>query len=125
MTRAQTWRSVAYGIAFWFVAAMVVRFAGETFDGGLINAILLAVSVPIAAATMPVARALCGVGDDRLLDATVVATIAATLADGIAITYASEALYAGVTARSQFGAAWILWGVGWLLLFAYRRSRAA
>ena len=122
MTGTQTLRAVAYGLAFWFAAAMVVRHA-PLFDGGVANAVLLIVTIPIAWASIAVGRIACGVGRDRVLDAHVVATIAATLADGIGLTFLADHLYAGITPASQFGAAWILWGVGLILLFAMRAGR--
>lgn len=125
MSQAQLFRAVGYGLAFWFAAAMTIHLAPSLFDGGFANAIVLAVSVPIAWATMPLARLACGVDDALLFEATAIAIAAATFADGVGITFASGTLYAGVTPASQFGAAWILWGVGWLLVFAWQRSRRA
>ncbi len=122
MTQIQIVRSVGYGLAFWFAAAMLIHLAPALFDGGTINAALLAVSIPICWATMPVARIACGVDDARLLEATVIAIAVATFADGIGLTFAADALYAGLSPASQFGAAWILWGAGWLLVFAWQRS---
>lgn len=124
MTGNQHIRAVLYGIVFWFVAAMTIHLFPALFDGATLNAIVLAVSVPIAWASVPVSRMAAKVGAAHVLEANVVAVIAAAMADGAAITFASDALYAGVTPASQFGAAWILWGVGWILLFAWRAGRS-
>lgn len=120
MTRSQFVRATIYGLIFWFAAAMFVRFLPQLFDGAASNALLLAVSVPACWLSVSVSRWATGVDRAHVLDANVVAIVAATFADGIGITYLSPLLYAGVTASSQFGAAWILWGVGWILVFAWR-----
>ena len=122
MTVSQTVRAVIYGVVFWFTAAMVVHLRPALFDRDIAQALLFAISVPVAwVCTWVTARA-ASVARDRILAPTVVATIAATWLDGVALTWLPE-LYAGVSPTTQFGAAWILWGVGWLLFFAYLADR--
>ena len=123
MTATQVTRATLYGLVFWFFAAMVVHFRPALFDGGSANAVLLAASVPVCWLSIPVSRWASGVDARHVLDANVVAIIVAALADGIGITFLPDQLYAGVSAASQFGAAWILWGVAWILLFAMMARR--
>jgi hypothetical protein len=122
MTQIQIVRAVLYGVIFWFVAAMVVHFFPSLFDASAAQAALYAASIPIAWACTRVTALAAGVPRGRVLAPTVVATITATFLDGIAMTWTPE-LYADVSSTTQYGAAWILWGVGWLLLFAYRVDR--
>ena len=125
MTQQQIIRSIAYGVVFWFIAAMTVHLLPQLFDGGLTNALVLVGSIPVAWLSIPISLRACGVEPRHALDANVIAIIAATFADGVGITFVSDQFYAGVGSASQFGAAWILWGVGWILLFAWqRRDRA-
>lgn len=125
MTRIQLGRSLLYGIGFWFLAAMTVRLFPAPFDGAFANLCFLAASVPVCWLSIPISLRAADAGPKHALDVNVAAIIAATLLDGIGITFASDRLYAGVGAASQFGAAWILWGVGWIMLFAWRtRGRA-
>ncbi len=119
MTSTQTIRAVIYGVIFWFVAAMVVHFLPTLFDRGIAQATLYAASIPISWACTWVTSMMTGVPRSRILAPTVIATITATFLDGIAMTW-TPALYDGISPATQFGAAWILWGVGWLLFFAYR-----
>ena len=124
MNNEQIIRAILFGSAFWFVAAMTVHFGAPLFDSGWTNALILAASIPVAWASIPVMRFASGVGSAHALDAAVVAIIAATFLDGIAMTWFSG-LYAGISLATQNGAAFILWGVGWILLFSWRdRGRA-
>ena len=114
---------VLIGIVFWFIAAMMVRFMGTAIlDPKSINMVLLfAVSFPFGFASMRLIGSLVGLRGAAFLPAVVVMTMIATLLDGIAFTWTS--LY-GLPAESMvYGAAWILWGVGCILLFALLDSR--
>ena len=120
-SKLATW--VLIGVVFWFVAAMMVRFMGTVvFDPKSINMVLLfALSFPFGFACVRLIGFILGLRGAAFLPAVVVMTMIATLLDGIAFTWTS--LY-GLPAESMvYGAAWILWGVGCILLFALLDSR--
>ena len=125
MTRVQIIRSAVFGIVFWFMAAMTVKLLAPYFDGGSANAVILAASIPFAWLSIPIGLWAAGAPTREAIHVNVVAIIAAALLDGIGITYFAPLLYAGVSPASQFGAAFILWGVGWILIFAWVKARAA
>ena len=120
-SKLATW--VLIGVVFWFVAAMMVRFMGTVvFDPKSINMVLLfALSFPVGFASTRLIGFLVKLRGAAFLPAVVVMTMVATFLDGIAFTWTS--LY-GLPAESMvYGAAWILWGVGCILLFALLDSR--
>ena len=121
MSNTQVFRAIMFGIAFWFAAAMVIHWLPGLFDAGRYQALLFAVSIPIAWMSLPIAKLASGLERPRVIEVIVIGTIAATFLDGLALTW-FPALYAGLSPTTQYGAAWILWGVGWLLLFARWRS---
>lgn len=122
MTRAQAMRAAAYGAAFWLAAALFVHFARALFAAGPAQAVLFAATVPVGWVSVRLMAPIAGVARDRVLRPVVVALGVATLLDGLALTWAPS-LYAGVAAASQFGAAWILWGVGCFLFAALWEDR--
>jgi hypothetical protein len=125
MTKAHIIRSVIYGLIFWFLAAMIVKFMAAFFDSGWINALILAVSVPAAWLSIPISLMATQAPPTMAVKVNAIATIVATFADGLGITFAPDLFYAGKTLATQNGAAFILWGVGWILLFAFLRERRA
>jgi hypothetical protein len=105
--------AVAYGLAFWLTAALVVRWAPPAlFAGGWTTALVFLASVPLGWASVPLSARLLRLQPGQVLAATVLATVAAALADGVGLTWTE--LY-GPGDRTV-GAAWILWGVGVILL---------
>lgn len=123
MTGRQHFRAVMYGIAFWLVAALTVKHASGLFDGKLINLLVLVISIPLCWLSIRISERACGIPAAAAFEANAIAIIPATFADAIGLTFLPDTFYAGVSFASQFGAAWILWGVGWILLFARLRSR--
>ena len=115
-SKLATW--VLIGVVFWFVAAMMVRFMGTVvFDPKSINMVLLfALSFPFGFACVRLIGFILGLRGAAFLPAVVVMTMIATLLDGIAFTWTS--LYGLPIESMVYGAAWILWGVGCILLFA-------
>jgi hypothetical protein len=124
MNKNQIIRAAVFGAIVWFCAAMTVHFGAPLFDSGWANALIFAAIIPGCWALMPMTRMAAAIGRAHILDAAVVGLIAATFLDGIAMTWFSG-LYAGTSLATQNGAAFILWGIGWILLFAWRdRAKA-
>lgn len=115
LPRVAVWVSI--GAAFWFIAAMMVRLMGTAvFDGGWRMALLFALSFPFGLGALRLIGTLVGLRGAAFLPAVVVMTTTATLLDGIAFTWTG--LYGLPLESRVYGAAWILWGVGCILLFA-------
>ena len=106
------------GIIGWFLAAMYVRYFGDQHLNGGFSHILSFLSMIIIA---PVSTWIAAkitrhdVGD--MVEPMVLMIAIATFFDGVAVTKFPE-LYGGAGQRLSYGAAWILWGVGWFLLAA-------
>lgn len=120
LTPTQLTITALYGLGFWFAAALTVRF-GAPFGifGAQASAILFGAAIPICWVAVRFAQYLARLQTGQILPGVAVGLIAATCADGVALTW-GRALYGTDPAQIVYGAAWILWGVGWFLLFAYR-----
>lgn len=116
--------AMAYGVVLWFLAALLCRYLGElgAFKAGA-AALVYAVIIPGTLPFVWFARPLLGIAWTQTFEVTTMATMAATLLDGIALTW-MRPLY-GVDPLGA--AAAILWGAGVglaLALFVSRRARA-
>lgn len=121
VSRVAVWVSI--GVVFWFVAAMMVRLMGTAvFNTQSLSMVLLfALSFPFGFGALRLIGWMVGLRGAAMLPAVVVMTMTATLLDGIAFTWTR--LYGLPLESRVYGAAWILWGVGCILLFALLDSR--
>ncbi len=121
---SQAWKVVAIGLAFWYAAAVFVRYAGPAgyFDGGLANAITFAGVIPASWLTVWIVKRAAALHPPQVVPGLALATGAAALCDGLALTWA-PGLYGTEPGQALHGAAGILWGVGWILGFALLDSR--
>jgi hypothetical protein len=110
---------IAYGVVVWFVFLLLIRNFGPALatPGSVELALTFVALVPISYALVWVVGLLGARGAD-LLPAVALATVPALLLDAMALTYST--LYG---AAALTGAAWLLWGVGWILIFAWFGSR--
>jgi Family of unknown function (DUF5367) len=119
MKKSQLFLFITLGIIFWFTAAMVIRFCGDTvFSKG--NPLLIwffVVAFPITYFFLLITNLVTKVPYTEMLKPVVIMTITATLLDTIALSFFTT-LYGQSFEVALFGAAWILWGVGIGLLFA-------
>ncbi|GAB4192102.1 MAG: hypothetical protein OHK0022_06130 [Roseiflexaceae bacterium] len=119
LTTNQLAIAIVLGIAFWFVAALAVRFgSGLGFFGPTASVLAFAAGIPICWLSVRFSKKAAGLAEGQTLPGIAVGLIAATFCDGIALTWGRD-LYGTDPALITFGAAWILWGVGLFLLFAY------
>lgn len=111
--------SILIGIALWFAAAMTVHWLPFMFDGGWRSALMFAVGIPISLISVRLAAHVVRPEPSEYLPMVVWGLIAATLLDGLGVTF-FPGLYAGVASATQFGLAWIIWGVGLFLIMGLR-----
>ena len=116
LPRVAVWVSI--GVVFWLIAAMMVRVMGTAVFNteGLSMVLLFALSFPFGFGALRLIGWLVGLRGTAFLPAVVVMTMTVTLLDGIAFTWTG--LYGLPLESRVYGAAWILWGVGCILLFA-------
>lgn len=119
LTAAQLAAVIAIGVAFWFAAAMTVQLGAPAGLFGPAGSVLLfAVSVPICWASVLLCRKIARLEAGQVLPGIAIGLVAATCCDAVALTWA-QGLYGSDPAQVTLGAAWILWGVAFFLLFAY------
>jgi len=107
LTRSQVVRMVAFGIAIWFIGAIMVRFARQ-FDllGALMPVTYLA-TLPIMTVTVWLGKRIGSLQGPQYKSGVALATAAAIACDGLVIPL-YPALYGGQGEDLARGAAWIL-----------------
>jgi hypothetical protein len=120
MTTNKIFLSVALGIAFWFVAAMIVRFSGQAVfsDGNPMLILFFVLCFPLTYGFLFTTRKTLNLQYSEILRPIVVITLTATFLDGIALAWFRQ-LYGQTFEIALFGAALILWGVSLALLFGF------
>lgn len=110
------------GIVLWIAVACLVRFLSGigAFDGAvaLLTYVLSIASAPL---TVWLLQKLAKLHQAQLVPAAAIGTAAASLCDGVALKWLPS-LYGASAEDALSGGALILWGVGWLFVFAYRKS---
>lgn len=120
LTSRQLTILIVFGLVFWLVAALYIRFAPfGAFDRGPSTMLLYTITVPAAWISVQVAKRLATLAADQLLPGVAIASAAAMLCDGIGLVW--WPLY-GEADRLP-GAAWLLWGVGMILIAAFVEAR--
>ncbi len=110
----------ALGAAFWFQAALIIRFCGTAvFTENNPNLILFyLLAIPITALSLFITRRISKLPYTDLLKPVAIMTFTATSLDAVALTWFRQ-LYSQSFEVALCGAAWILWGVGLGLLFSF------
>ena len=120
LTAAQMVTLIVLGVVFWFSAAMIVRFGAPMgFFGPTASIIAFALTIPGCWLSVLVVKRIARLEAGQMVAGIVIGTVTATLCDGIALTWARGLFYGSDPTLVNFGAAWILWGAGLFLLFAY------
>ena len=90
--------------------------------GGYGRPLLFIAAIPLALGFVPLARRVGHLRTHQIVPGLALATMAATLCDGIALTWL-RGLYGTDPAEVLAGAAWLFWGVGLGLLWAFLLER--
>jgi hypothetical protein len=115
---------LGYGAAFWLIAALLLgRMAPAGWLDGWARAGVFVLVVPGSVPVVLLLRRLAALGRGQLLGGMAVATAAAMLLDGVALSWA-PVLYGGAAHVAGSGAT-ILWGAGVLIFLAYALDRPA
>jgi len=83
---------------------------------------MFALGIPLCWLSVLLSRRLARLKAGQALPGIAIGLVAATFCDAIALTW-GRGLYGSDPAQVLYGAAWILWGVGLFLLFAYLADR--
>lgn len=117
---------VALGIALWLLAAMMFRVLGPVVlvPGSAALPLVFALFIPVAWVFLWVGMTLARVRGAAVLPAAALMSAVAMLLDALALTF-FPAIYGLPTAGLLLVAAALLWGVAWILLFAFVQARRA
>lgn len=119
MSRSQIGLLIVLGVGFWFAAAMIIRFGAPAgFFGPTASVFAFVLSIPICWLSVAFIKHVARLAAGQTLPGIAIGLVAATLCDGIGLTW-GNGLYGADPVMTTFGAAWILWGVGFFLWFAY------
>jgi hypothetical protein len=111
-------RVVALGVVLWYLAAVVIRLGLPAgLYGGRAGALLFAGTIPLAWACVWLVTRVGALRPAQVLPGVALACVAAMLCDGVALTW-TPGVYGGASVRLALGAAWLLHGVGVILLAA-------
>jgi hypothetical protein len=110
---------ITLGVFFWFVFAMAIRLGNELgIFGGAIGAVTFLLSIPIAWFLILGIKAIAGLATGQIMTGLGISSATAGLCDGIALTW-MPSLYGSESSAALLGAAYIIWGVGIILILAY------
>lgn len=112
--------SVTLGAIFWFVAALIVRFSGDSVfaENNLYIIPMFVMLFPLSYFFILISLKVAHLQKSELIKSVSIITLTAMLLDGIALTW-FRGLYSDKYEVSHHGAAFILFGVGVGLSLAY------
>jgi hypothetical protein len=107
------------GVFFWFAFAMLIQLGNRLrIFGGMIGALTFLGSIPVAWLLILVIKAMAKLAAGQIFTGLGISSAIAGLCDGIALTWLPS-LYGNEASTALLGAAYILWGVGVILILAY------
>ena len=124
MSTAKTLLFSFLGVVFWFIAAMIIHYVGaRAFSAGNpYLPLVFVLAIPLTLLSMYLTTLIGGVHFRQLVEPVVIMTFTAAMLDGVALAW-FRFLYSVSFDVALHGAAWILWGAGLGLLFAYLLHR--
>lgn len=116
--------SVILGAVFWFAAAMIIRFCGESVftEGNNYRILAFILLFPLSYVFILITQKVADLQSNELLNSVAIVTMTAMFLDGIALTW-FRGLYSDKYEVSHYGAAFILFGVGVGLLLSYLMNK--
>jgi hypothetical protein len=120
MKRKNVYIFTILGIVFWFSAAMVVHFMGESIfiKSNQYLPLIFLMAIPITFGFIFIAQSVSSLPLHQLLKPIALMTGVAATLDGIALAWTTS-LYSQSFEVALIGAAWILWGAGLGLLIGF------
>ena len=124
LSAGQFFRVAIFAILFWFVAALFVNYGSQAgFFGGIAGLFMFVITVPVGWLSVKLLKKIASLHSSQMISGIATATAVATFFDGIALTW-MRSLYGSSAELVLPGAAWILWGVGVTISFAYLEAVA-
>lgn len=116
LRRGQATRLAASGVALWLLFALLIRFSisAGLFGSAAASVLLFIAAIPLAWPMIWLCRHTAGLTPEQVVPGVAVASAAALLCDGVALTWAPS-LYGPDAASILPVVAWLLWGVGVIL----------
>lgn len=120
MKKSQTTLFIFLGILFWLNGVMFVRFLGPIMltENNPLLIVVFPIVILITILSLIITKFLSGLTYSELLKPTTIMTFAATMLDGLCLLY-FRWVYSESFEIALHGAAFILWGAGLGLFFAY------
>ena len=120
LRREQAVGLAALGVALWLLFALLIRYAIPTawFGSPAISPLLFAVAIPSAWLLVTLCRQTAALTSEQLIPGIAIASAAAGLCDGVALTWTPH-LYGADAASILPAAAWLFWGLGVCLALAF------
>ena len=113
---------VTIGATFWLVVALIIQLMPWLFKGGPVTMVLFIATIPVGWMFLRMMVWLADLSPSDYLPATAVTVATGTLLDGVFITWQRD-IYGSNPEIIMIGAAWILWGIGMLLIMAMIMAR--
>ena len=120
LRRAQAASLAALGIALWLLFALLIRYVipSAWFGSPVVSPLMFAGAIPGAWLLVRLCRQTAAMTSEQLVPGVAVASMAALLCDGTALTWAPH-LYGADAASILPAAAWLFWGAGVCLALAF------
>lgn len=120
LRREQAVSLAALGVALWLLFALLIRTVIPTawFGSPAISPLMFAAAIPSAWLLVRLCQRTAALTPEQLVPGVAVASTAAMLCDGMALTWAPR-LYGADAASILPAAAWLLWGVGICFALAF------
>jgi Family of unknown function (DUF5367) len=111
---------ITLGVVFWYQAAMIINYFGESVfrEGNPKMILFFLLAIPLTIGSMYITAFIAKLKPSELLKPVVIMTFTATFLDGIALVWFRQ-IYSNSFEVATNGAALILWGAGIGLLLAF------
>jgi hypothetical protein len=124
LSSTQVLRVSAFALLLWISGAILIRLLTPlgVFSGGVLTVLIFAGGVAFNIPTIWLVERLGGLRRNQIVAGMALGSGVAVVCDGLAITWAPW-LYGGASEDLSRAAAWLLWTVGFGLIFAFIAER--